>query len=48
MHMSDCLGGYTFFNESFTGPCEKQVKGTNGQLFDWVTTWSLVLLIVAK
>ncbi|WP_338337335.1 Eco57I restriction-modification methylase domain-containing protein [Marseilla massiliensis] len=38
MHMSDCLGGYTFFNESFTGPCEKQVKGTNGQLFDWVTT----------
>lgn len=38
MHMSDTLGGYTFFNERFDGPCEREVPATNGQLFEWVTT----------
>lgn len=38
MHMSDILGGYTFFNERFDGPCEREVPATNGQLFEWVTT----------
>jgi hypothetical protein len=38
MHMSDCLGGYTFFNERFDGPNEKEIPGTNGQLFEWVPT----------
>ncbi len=38
MHMSDTLGGYTFFNERFDGPCEREVPGTNGQLFEWVPT----------
>ena len=39
MHMSDTLGGYTFFNERFDGPCEREVPATNGQLFEWVTTY---------
>lgn len=38
MHMSDTLGGYTFFNERFDGPCERELPATNGQLFEWVTT----------
>lgn len=38
IHMSDTLGGYTFFNERFDGPCEREVPATNGQLFEWVTT----------
>lgn len=38
MHMSDTLGGYTFFNERFDGPCEREVPATNGQLFEWITT----------
>ena len=38
MHMSDTLGGYTFFNERFDGPCEREVPATNGQLFECVTT----------
>lgn len=38
MHMSDTLGGYTFFNERFDGPCEREVPATNGKLFEWVTT----------
>ena len=38
MHMSDTLGGYTFFNERFDGPVEKEVPATNGELFEWVTT----------
>jgi hypothetical protein len=38
MHMSDCLGGYTFFNERFDGPAEKEVIGTNGALFEWIPT----------
>jgi hypothetical protein len=36
--MSDCLGGYTFFNERFDGPNEKEIPGTNGKLFEWVPT----------
>lgn len=38
MHMSDTLGGYTFFNERFDDPCEREVPATNGQLFEWITT----------
>ena len=38
MHMSDCLGGYTFFNERFDGPNEICVKGESGKLFDWIPT----------
>ena len=38
MHMSDCLGGYCFFNERFDGPNQKEVVGTNGKLFDWIDT----------
>lgn len=38
MHMSDCLGGYTFFNERFDGPNEICVKGEDDQLFDWIPT----------
>lgn len=38
MHLSDCLGGYTFFNERFDGPNEISVHGTNGKLFDWIET----------
>lgn len=38
MHMSDTLGGYTFFNERFDGPCEREVPATNGKPFEWVTT----------
>lgn len=38
MHMSDTIGGYCFWNERFDGPCEKQVNGTDGKLFDWIPT----------
>ena len=38
MHMSDCLGGYTFFNERFDGPNEICVKGEDDKLFDWIPT----------
>lgn len=38
MHMSDTLGGYCFFNERFDGPNEKFVEGTEGRLFDIVST----------
>jgi hypothetical protein len=38
MHMSDCLGGYTFYNERFDGPAEKEVIGRNGTLFEWIPT----------
>lgn len=39
MHMSDCLGGYTFFNDRFDGPNEICVtSGENGKLFDWIPT----------
>lgn len=37
-HLSDCLGGYTFFNERFEGPNEVAVANVNGKLFDWVET----------
>ena len=39
MHMSDCLGGYTFFNDRFDGPNEICVtSGEDGKLFDWIPT----------
>ena len=38
MHMSDCLGGYCFFNERFDGPNQKPVIGNGDQLFDWIDT----------
>lgn len=38
MHMSDCLGGYCFFNERFDGPNQKPVIGDGDQLFDWIDT----------
>ncbi len=38
MHMSDTLGGYCFFNETFDGPNQKQVDGTDDRLFDFVDT----------
>ena len=38
MHLSDCLGGYCFQNEEFTGQNEKPVYGTDGKLFDYVPT----------
>lgn len=37
--MSDCLGGYTFFNERFDGPNEVCVtSGEDGKLIDWIPT----------
>lgn len=38
MHLSDTLGGYTFFNESFTGPNQKEVYDTSDALFEYVDT----------
>ncbi|MCM1139557.1 MAG: Eco57I restriction-modification methylase domain-containing protein [Muribaculum sp.] len=38
MHLSDCLGGYCFQNEEFTGQNEKPVYETDGALFDYVPT----------
>lgn len=38
MHLSDCLGGYCFQNEEFTGPNEKVVNSADGTLFDYVPT----------
>lgn len=38
MHLSDCLGGYCFQNEEFTGPNEKVVYNADGTLFDYVPT----------
>jgi len=38
MQLSDCLGGFCFFNERFDGPNQKAVPATNGQLFEWVDT----------
>lgn len=37
-HLSDCLGGYCFYNERFDGPNQREVPATNGQLFEWVDT----------
>ena len=36
MHMSDCLGGYSFFNERFDGPNEISIENSNGKLFEWM------------
>lgn len=38
MHISDCLGGHTFFNERFDGPNEICVAGEGDKLFDWIPT----------
>lgn len=40
MHLSDCLGGYCFFNENFTGPnqVEVPVKEGDGVLFEFADT----------
>ena len=38
MHLSDCLGGYCFQNEEFTGQNEKVVYGGDGSLFDYIPT----------
>lgn len=38
MHLSDCLGGYCFMNESFTGPNEVEVPGKDGNIFDFAET----------
>lgn len=38
MHMSDCLGGYCFFNERFDGKNQKSVTGEGDKLFDWIDT----------
>lgn len=38
MHLSDCLGGYCFFNENFSGKNQKEVIGGDGTLFDYVDT----------
>src|SRR5574344_2349821 len=38
MHMSDCLGGYSFYNERFDGPNEIPVKDENGKLIDMIET----------
>ena len=31
MHMSDCLGGYCFFNDKFDGPNVTEVRGADGE-----------------
>lgn len=38
MHLSDCLGGYCFQNEEFTGQNERVVYNADGSLFDYVPT----------
>lgn len=38
MHLSDCLGGYCFMNESFTGPNEVEVPGKDGTIFEFAET----------
>ena len=38
MHLSDCIGGWCFFNERFDGPCERMVENINGKLFDFLPT----------
>ena len=38
MHLSETLGGYTFFNEQFTGPNEKIVEGSGTNLFEFIPT----------
>lgn len=38
MHLSDCLGGYCFQNEEFTGQNEKIVYEAGGSLIDYLPT----------
>lgn len=38
MHLSDCLGGYCFMNESFTGPNEIEVPAQDGSLLEFAET----------
>lgn len=38
MHMSDTIGGYCFFNESFDGPCLQEVLDDKGNVIDEVET----------
>jgi len=38
MHLSNCLGGFCFFNERFDGPNQKEIPSTNGQLFECIDT----------
>ena len=38
MHLSDCLGGYSFWNEEFTGPNEIEVFDSATALIDWRET----------
>ncbi|MCM1141648.1 MAG: Eco57I restriction-modification methylase domain-containing protein [Muribaculum sp.] len=40
MHLSDCLGGYSFFNETFTGPNQVEIPAAegDGKLFDFADT----------
>ena len=38
MHLNDCFGGYTFYNERFDGPNEISVKSETNHLFDWIPT----------
>ena len=38
MHLSDCLGGYCFKNEDFSGPVQREVFEHNGKLIDYVDT----------
>ena len=38
MHLSETLGGYTFFNEQFSGPNEKIVINTESSLFEFIPT----------
>ena len=37
-HMSDTLGGYSFFNERFDGPNQIIVEGSGDELFDFIDT----------
>ena len=38
MHLSETLGGYTFFNEQFSGPNEKIIINTDTSLFEFIPT----------
>jgi hypothetical protein len=38
MHLSETLGGYTFFNEQFSGPNEKIIINTESSLFEFIPT----------
>lgn len=38
MHLSETLGGYTFFNEQFSGPNEKVIVNQENGLLDYIPT----------